>query len=120
MACFLNPDIARLERSALDPQGLEQLQISSHADARWQRALSHSGVRRNNFGIIINQGQRSIEEAAAISLRSRVADFLERNWVTPPPPPPPPLVPAPRRFELSIPRGCAHHRRRPRGRVRDG
>ena len=37
-------------------------------------------LTRNEFGIILNPDQRPIEEAAALSLRSRVASYMESHW----------------------------------------
>lgn len=39
-----------------------------------------AGLARNEFGIIIAQAERPIEEAAAISLRNRVASYMESHW----------------------------------------
>lgn len=35
---------------------------------------------RNDFGVIIDRGSRDLEEAAALSLRSQVASYMERSW----------------------------------------
>ena len=39
-----------------------------------------AALGRNEFGIIIAQSERPIEEAAAISLRNRVASYMESHW----------------------------------------
>ncbi len=39
-----------------------------------------AALARNEFGIIIAQSERPIEEAAAISLRNRVASYMESHW----------------------------------------
>jgi hypothetical protein len=35
---------------------------------------------RNDFGVILDRGGRDMEKAAALSLRNRVADYMERSW----------------------------------------
>lgn len=39
-----------------------------------------AALPRNDFGVIIDRGSRDLEEAAALSLRSQVASYMERNW----------------------------------------
>ena len=41
---------------------------------------SLAGAVRNDFGVIIDRQQRELEEAAALSLRSRVATYMETHW----------------------------------------
>ena len=39
-----------------------------------------ASLARNEFGIIVAQAERPIEEVAAISLRNRVASYMEGHW----------------------------------------
>ena len=39
-----------------------------------------ASLARNEFGIIVAQAERPIEEVAAISLRNRVASYMESHW----------------------------------------
>lgn len=39
-----------------------------------------ASLPRNDFGVIIDRGSRDLEEAAAHSLRSQVARYMERSW----------------------------------------
>lgn len=39
-----------------------------------------ASLPRNDFGVIIDRSSRDLEEAAALSLRSRVAAHMEQNW----------------------------------------